>query len=249
MAGKKINDLTPLGRNLVSTDELELSLTGATGSRKITGAELTANLQPTLVSGTNIKTVNGSSIVGSGDLVILDNLKGVHATLPTISGVSVSSQVNGTASASSTPGRGLRVYPFIPNKSFVSASLSFNVITAEGQLARILIYSSLNGKPEQKLYESADLSTATTGFKTALVSFNFTAGETYWIGINLSNALFLSTTHHSIGTMLPIGNIGFTGLNQGLHYFLDIPYNAAPATFGAGILTGTIVTAVFINPA
>jgi len=69
MAGKKINDLTPLGRNLIASDELELSLTGATGSRKVTGAQLTAGLQPTLVSGTNIKTVNGTTILGSGNIV------------------------------------------------------------------------------------------------------------------------------------------------------------------------------------
>ena len=36
----KINDLTALGRNLASTDQLEVSLTGATGSRKITGAQI-----------------------------------------------------------------------------------------------------------------------------------------------------------------------------------------------------------------
>lgn len=42
MAGKKIGELTPLGRNLISTDELELSLTGSAGSRKITGAQIIA---------------------------------------------------------------------------------------------------------------------------------------------------------------------------------------------------------------
>ena len=40
MAGKKIGELTPLGRNLIATDELELSLAGSAGSRKITGAEI-----------------------------------------------------------------------------------------------------------------------------------------------------------------------------------------------------------------
>jgi hypothetical protein len=38
----KINDLTALGRNLDPTDELEVSLAGATGSRKITGAQIIA---------------------------------------------------------------------------------------------------------------------------------------------------------------------------------------------------------------
>ena len=40
MAGKKIVDLPPLGRDLASTDLLELSLAGGTGSRKITGQEI-----------------------------------------------------------------------------------------------------------------------------------------------------------------------------------------------------------------
>jgi len=41
----KINDLTALGRNLDPTDLLEVSLTGATGSRKIAGSELTGSLE------------------------------------------------------------------------------------------------------------------------------------------------------------------------------------------------------------
>jgi hypothetical protein len=114
MAGKKIGELTPLGRNLIASDELELSLAGSAGSRKITGAQIIGaaggvssvtasvplsssggatpnitipqatsgtsgflaftdwstfnNKQAALVSGTNIKTVNGQSILGSGNL-------------------------------------------------------------------------------------------------------------------------------------------------------------------------------------
>jgi hypothetical protein len=39
-------------------------------SQKAVKSYLAANYQPTLVSGTNIKTVNGNSLLGSGDLVI-----------------------------------------------------------------------------------------------------------------------------------------------------------------------------------
>ena len=88
MAGKKIGELTPLGRNLISTDELELSLTGSAGSRKITGSELTAGLQPTLVSGTNIKTVNSTSILGSGNIAVQPTL--VSGTnIKTVNGSSI----------------------------------------------------------------------------------------------------------------------------------------------------------------
>ena len=85
MAGKKIGELTPLGRNLIASDELELSLAGSAGSRKVTGAQLTAGLQPTLVSGTNIKTINGSSVLGSGDLTISGGVTSVTGTSPVVS--------------------------------------------------------------------------------------------------------------------------------------------------------------------
>jgi hypothetical protein len=39
-------------------------------SQKAVKSYLTANYQPTLVSGTNIKTINGNTLLGSGDLVI-----------------------------------------------------------------------------------------------------------------------------------------------------------------------------------
>jgi hypothetical protein len=39
-------------------------------SQKAVKSYLAANYQPTLVSGTNIKTVNGNSLLGSGDLVV-----------------------------------------------------------------------------------------------------------------------------------------------------------------------------------
>jgi len=61
MAGKKINDLTALGRNLASTDLLELSLAGGTGSRKITGQEILNSAKSGLVPTTRTLTINGTT--------------------------------------------------------------------------------------------------------------------------------------------------------------------------------------------
>lgn len=72
----RISELTPKGAVLDATDLLEISEFTPDGyiSKSITGAEIiTASqegLQPTLVSGTNIKTINGNSLLGSGDLTI-----------------------------------------------------------------------------------------------------------------------------------------------------------------------------------
>lgn len=60
MAGKKIGELTPLGRNLIATDELELSLAGSAGSRKITGAQI-------IGAAGGVSSVTGTSpIISSG---------------------------------------------------------------------------------------------------------------------------------------------------------------------------------------
>jgi len=72
----KISELTPKGANLEATDLLEISEATADGytSKSITGEEIInaaqSGLQAELVSGTNIKTINGSSLLGSGDLAI-----------------------------------------------------------------------------------------------------------------------------------------------------------------------------------
>lgn len=73
--------------------------------------------------------------------------------------------------------------PFTPNKTINANSLRINVTTqgGAGTFSRILIYSDLNGLPDSKLFESTDISIGTTGIKTILTSFTFTAGTTYWL--------------------------------------------------------------------
>jgi hypothetical protein len=79
MADKYISGLT--AKTPVGTDEIAIAAAGATGegSLKKTTIQAVINLVPptdisgkqnTLVSATNIKTINGSSILGSGNLVV-----------------------------------------------------------------------------------------------------------------------------------------------------------------------------------
>ena len=72
MPNQKISQLTPKGSALVATDLLEVSVYNGTtyDTRSVTGANVVSGLQPTLVSGTNIKTINSTSLLGSGDIVI-----------------------------------------------------------------------------------------------------------------------------------------------------------------------------------
>lgn len=72
MANKKISQLTPKGSALAGTDLLEVSVfNGVTyDTKSLTGANVVSGLQPTLVSGTSIKTINSTSLLGSGDIAI-----------------------------------------------------------------------------------------------------------------------------------------------------------------------------------
>jgi hypothetical protein len=76
MANKKISQLTPKGSALAGTDLLEVSVfNGATyDTKSLTGANVVSGLQPTLFSGTNIKTINSTSLLGSGDIAISTGL-------------------------------------------------------------------------------------------------------------------------------------------------------------------------------
>ena len=114
MADIKISQLTAKGTAIASTDLVEISQSDGAGgyiTKSVTGANIigskqdtlisgtnikTVNsttllgsgnlaVQPTLVSGTNIKTINSNSILGSGDLVITGGVSSVSATTPVVS--------------------------------------------------------------------------------------------------------------------------------------------------------------------
>ncbi len=113
MPDLKISQLTAKGTAIASTDLIEISQSDGAGgyvTKSVTGANIigskqdtlisgtnikTVNsttllgsgdltVQPTLVSGTNIKTINSNSILGSGDLVITGGVSSVTATTPVV---------------------------------------------------------------------------------------------------------------------------------------------------------------------
>lgn len=182
--------------------------------------------QNTLVSGTDIKTINGISLLGSGDL----SVKGVHALVKPSTGNSVSVNVSTNAiSAQAQTTNRLIVSPFIPAQTITCSSLYINVITLlSPSNAQILIYSNLNGKPDTKIYQSADLDCSTIGQKTATTTQTFEAGTTYWIGVHTSATQSLTVL--STASLLTIFNSGITQITG----LFSLPtYGSAPTTFGA----------------
>ena len=77
MADIKISQLTAKGATISSTDLIEISESNGAGgyiTKSVTGANIIGSKQDTLVSGTNIKTLNSNSILGSGDLAVQPTL-------------------------------------------------------------------------------------------------------------------------------------------------------------------------------
>ena len=116
MANKKISQLTPKGSALAGTDLLEVSVfNGVTyDTKSLTGANVVSGLQPTLVSATNIKTINSTTLLGSGDiavqptLVSATNIKTINSTSLLGSGdivISTGLTVGTTPITSGTVGR------------------------------------------------------------------------------------------------------------------------------------------------
>jgi hypothetical protein len=87
MANIKISQLTAKGTPIAATDLVEISESNGAGgyvTKSVTGANILASKQDTLVSGTNIKTINGSSVLGSGNLVVTPGVASLTATSPVV---------------------------------------------------------------------------------------------------------------------------------------------------------------------
>ena len=80
MADQKITQLTALA-SAASTDVLPIVDVANTETKKITKADLLNGLQAELVSGTNIKTINSTSLLGSGDIAISANPAGTDGQI------------------------------------------------------------------------------------------------------------------------------------------------------------------------
>lgn len=151
------------------------------------------NKQAALVSGTNIKTVNSTSLLGSGDIT---TPVGIHAARIPASGgfINPLMMVYQGVTTTTLAVNNLRCFPFIPMKSFTIVSYSIEVTTAVASSnMRVLFYDSLNGLPNAKLHESANIDSSTIGVKTVTQAYTFNAGTTYWLCVQSSAAVGMRT--------------------------------------------------------
>jgi hypothetical protein len=189
-------------------DAITLTTTGTSGPATLIGATL------------NIPQYGG----GGGS--------GVHAQKFIVSGQYINQYVVYSAAPQTSTVIANRLYcmPFFPNQTFTSQSLVINVTTLfAGGLAKVLIFSDLNGVPSSKLYESADFDCSTIGNKTASVTFTFTAGTTYWLGFIANNATNVFTHLLQASVYAFSTNQPFSAATNG---YIASTYNSIPSTLG-----------------
>ena len=210
MANKKISQLIAKGSALAATDLVEIAEDSGGGiyvTKSVTGANIKSGLQDTLVSGTNIKTINGSSVLGSGDLVIGGGGgTGLQsAVYSSLFGLYTSNSLTAAATQNhNIPSAGMNYVPYIPNTTFTCVEFGIRVVYGQATgLGRICVYSSSNNMPTNLLYSSTDLDCSTGGITSAISSFTFTAGTTYWLGIQ-TNVANITVTGLSGGACIPL---------------------------------------------
>ncbi len=121
--------------------------------------------------------------------------------MPTYAGTNCSS-MNSWATTNS-----MTYYPYIPNVSFTCTQFAITVNTPQATgLARICVYSSVNGQPGNLLYNSVDLDCSTSGSKTVVSSFAFTQGTVYWLALQV-NVAAIQINAISNAALLPVGNL------------------------------------------
>jgi len=247
MANKKISQLTAKGTALAATDLVEISESDGAGgyvTKSVTGANIKSGLQDTLVSGTNIKTINSNTLLGSGNLVIGS---GVHILTKPISGRTYNARTtsSGGGFVGSLAGSSIQLYPFIPANSLTVSSFAVSVSTLTvGGLLRILVYSDSNGVPTTKLLESISLDCSTTGVRTHTESFTFNAGTVYWLGyyanMNLNNMSVFSAIE---STPISSPTSSFSNAHRIVTALATFP--TAPTTLGTA--TPAASDALYIN--
>jgi hypothetical protein len=166
----------------------------------------------------------------------INGIAGGHVLTKPISGRTYSVRTNGVSSFTyaTMTANTIILSPFIPANTLTISNLIINVPNATvGALARILVYSDLNGSPSSKLIESTDLDASRSGDKTFTQSYTFTAGTTYWLGVHTNIALSLIIIEP--GNAIPISSNSFYGAYYTTN--TSATFKSAPATLTTSTAT------------
>lgn len=203
--------------------------------------------QATLVSGTNIKTVNGSGLLGSGDVVPAGLYAGSFvfpdANRPTvlIGGHGVT-----TVAAGNMVANRLYIVPVFVHRSTTITKIQARVTTGVASTAvRIGIYADSGNKPGTLVVDGGTASTVTSS-TDAQVTVNVTIGPgLYWMAAVFNGApgmTCIATTAGTYGKSSAAAN--FTGLYRSFTYG-TLPSNETASTWTT--LTGSTCPCIMMG--
>jgi hypothetical protein len=154
--------------NQTITNTLTLTTTGTSGAATLVGATL------------NIPQYGGGGNRLATHILTKPRSLFYYSTALTTGNLNVGAITqNVIISTAFTPAYDLSINTFVIEVTTLSI----------GGLAKVAIYSDLDGVPHTKLLESVNVSTDTTGTKTITgFTFTFTAGVTYWIAVLTNTA-------------------------------------------------------------
>ena len=222
MANKKISELIPKGSSLSATDLVEVSVDlrgGLFSSNSVTGQEIKDFAVGSVLSGLNSPNVGG-----------LFNF-------PTTAAVT-----GGNLQLKTMVVDEILYIQYIPMVNLTSVSFSVNIQnTVASGLGRISVYDNANpnvndGRPGSLLYASADLDMSTSGLKSAVNTFNFSAGEVYWLAFQADCTV--GVAGHAASDLIPIGVASLLNVS-GFRQLASVYSSGAPAvaavnTFSSG---------------
>lgn len=156
--------------------------------------------QEALTSGTNIKTLNGTSLLGSGDVTVAASRMGFNVMRPAAGVFLANSSDCGALGTQAQVANRTVCAAFVPAYDIVIDQLGVSVSTLlAGANCKVVIYASdANGRPTTVIIESGNISAAATGTVFATISnTTLTAGVKYWIGVRSSGTQTLRTLNVS----------------------------------------------------
>jgi hypothetical protein len=248
--GGSVTDVTataPLASSGGTTPDISIPQADAGSDGYLTSADYISftNKQDLLVSATNIKTINGSSLLGSGNLVVSGGGdSGFHGLIKPTSALFPNGLVTSFINTTSLPNilqtaNRITAYPFVPASTMTSTALVVRcAIGVASALGRIVIYSNVNGEPSTILYQSANLDCSISGDKTVTTAFTFTQGVVYWLAFHSSGLQTMSGIQAS--SMIPIFSTTTTISNhfyRGFSFASGAPSPMLPDTYASGTVT------------
>ena len=217
MANKKISQLTAKGTALAATDLVEISESDGAGgyvTKSVTGANVQSGLQATLVSATNIKTVNSNTLLGSGDLVIAGGQK-VPAVSNTI-GTTITGLTNAISDSFLLPAN-----TFSSNCQIELQWIPSRIVGASGTTNGLVYINSTNSLTGATLIATGANMTLTTVSNVRCV-------RTLQVRSNVGTLVStIAVTATDLGAFLPTENLPFD--NTSGIYFLFVMNNTTNA--------------------